>query len=76
MHVVIMGCGRVGSTLAHSLEKRGHSVAVTSRWSVALTPANFVSPWAATILRNRKSSASASELSRIRLMGATAWVGA
>ena len=28
MHVVIMGCGRVGSTLAHSLESRGHSVAV------------------------------------------------
>lgn len=28
MHVLIMGCGRVGSTLAHSLESRGHSVAV------------------------------------------------
>ncbi len=28
MHVVIMGCGRVGSTLAHSLEARGHSVAI------------------------------------------------
>ena len=28
MHVVIMGCGRVGSTLAHSLEQRGHSVSV------------------------------------------------
>ncbi len=28
MHVVIMGCGRVGATLAHSLEDRGHSVAV------------------------------------------------
>ena len=28
MHVVIMGCGRVGSTLARSLEKRDHSVAV------------------------------------------------
>ncbi|MGC4896473.1 potassium channel family protein [Micromonospora sp. DT31] len=28
MHVVIMGCGRVGSTLAHGLESRGHSVAV------------------------------------------------
>jgi trk system potassium uptake protein TrkA len=28
VHVVIMGCGRVGSTLAHSLEDRGHSVAV------------------------------------------------
>ncbi|PID51092.1 MAG: potassium transporter TrkA [Propionibacteriales bacterium] len=28
MHIVIMGCGRVGSTLAKSLEKRGHSVAV------------------------------------------------
>ena len=28
MHVVIMGCGRVGSTLAYSLEARGHSVAV------------------------------------------------
>jgi trk system potassium uptake protein TrkA len=28
VHVVIMGCGRVGSTLAQSLEHRGHSVAV------------------------------------------------
>ena len=28
MHIVIMGCGRVGSTLAHILEERGHSVAV------------------------------------------------
>ncbi len=28
MHFVIMGCGRVGSTLAHSLEDGGHTVAV------------------------------------------------
>jgi trk system potassium uptake protein len=28
VHVVIMGCGRVGSTLAHTLEARGHSVAI------------------------------------------------
>jgi trk system potassium uptake protein TrkA len=28
VHVVIMGCGRVGSTLAHGLEGRGHSVSV------------------------------------------------
>ncbi|WP_299055503.1 TrkA family potassium uptake protein [uncultured Nocardioides sp.] len=28
MHVVIMGCGRVGSTLARSLEDRDHTVAV------------------------------------------------
>jgi trk system potassium uptake protein TrkA len=28
VHVVIMGCGRVGSTLAHSLEQQGHTVAV------------------------------------------------
>ncbi len=28
MHIVIMGCGRVGSTLAHELERREHSVAV------------------------------------------------
>jgi trk system potassium uptake protein TrkA len=28
VHVVILGCGRVGSTLAYSLEARGHSVAV------------------------------------------------
>jgi trk system potassium uptake protein TrkA len=28
VHIVIMGCGRVGSTVAHNLEKRGHSVAV------------------------------------------------
>jgi len=28
VHVVIMGCGRVGSSLARSLERRGHTVAV------------------------------------------------
>ena len=28
MHFVIMGCGRVGSSLAHILEAQGHSVAV------------------------------------------------
>ncbi|MET0422979.1 MAG: TrkA family potassium uptake protein, partial [Actinoplanes sp.] len=28
MHVVIMGCGRLGSTLAQNLDSRGHSVAV------------------------------------------------
>ena len=28
MHIVIMGCGRVGSTIAHILEDQGHSVAV------------------------------------------------
>lgn len=28
MHIVIMGCGRVGSTLAHALQRLGHEVAV------------------------------------------------
>jgi trk system potassium uptake protein len=28
VHIVIMGCGRVGSTIAHILEDLGHSVAV------------------------------------------------
>lgn len=31
MHIVIMGCGRVGSSLAVSLEEIGHSVAVVDR---------------------------------------------
>lgn len=31
MHIVIMGCGRVGSTLAHILEDSGHSVAIIDR---------------------------------------------
>ncbi len=31
MHVVIMGCGRVGSALARSLEQSDHSVAVIDR---------------------------------------------
>lgn len=35
MHVVIMGCGRVGSTLAHGLEERGHTVAIVDRNSDA-----------------------------------------
>ena len=28
MHIVLMGCGRVGSALARSLERRGHTVAI------------------------------------------------
>jgi trk system potassium uptake protein TrkA len=35
VHVVIMGCGRVGSTLAKSLETAGHSVAIIDRDAVA-----------------------------------------
>ncbi|MBB5872408.1 trk system potassium uptake protein TrkA [Allocatelliglobosispora scoriae] len=43
MHVVIMGCGRVGSTLAHSLETLGHSVAVIDQDGDAFRrlPADF-----------------------------------
>ena len=36
VHFVIMGCGRVGSTLAKSLSKRGHDVAV-----IDVEPASF-----------------------------------
>lgn len=31
MHIVIMGCGRVGSTLAQALEQQGHTVSVVDR---------------------------------------------
>jgi trk system potassium uptake protein TrkA len=31
VHFVIMGCGRVGATLAHSLEEHGHTVAVVDQ---------------------------------------------
>ncbi len=31
MHIVVMGCGRVGSSLAHRLEERGHTVAIIDR---------------------------------------------
>jgi trk system potassium uptake protein TrkA len=31
VHIVIMGCGRVGSTLAHILEDRGYSIAIIDR---------------------------------------------
>ncbi|NUV32568.1 TrkA family potassium uptake protein, partial [Streptomyces odorifer] len=31
MHIVIMGCGRVGSTLAQTLEQQGHTVAVVDQ---------------------------------------------
>jgi trk system potassium uptake protein TrkA len=35
VHIVIMGCGRVGSTLASILESKGHSVAVIDQNSEA-----------------------------------------
>ncbi len=43
MHVVIMGCGRVGSALARALEGGGHSVAVIDRDAGAFRrlPAEF-----------------------------------
>ncbi|MDQ3887084.1 MAG: NAD-binding protein, partial [Actinomycetota bacterium] len=31
MHVVVMGCGRVGSSLAMGLDRLGHEVAVVDR---------------------------------------------
>lgn len=31
MHVVIMGCGRVGSALAQALEQQGHTVAIVDQ---------------------------------------------
>lgn len=31
MHIVVMGCGRVGSAIAHELDQRGHSVAIIDR---------------------------------------------
>ncbi len=37
MHVVIVGCGRVGSELATWLDENGHSVAVIDRDRAALT---------------------------------------
>ena len=36
MHVVIMGCGRVGTELAHSLQESGHSIAVIDQDAKAL----------------------------------------
>ena len=35
MYVVIMGCGRVGSSLAHALERLGHDVAVIDKNELA-----------------------------------------
>ena len=43
MHVVIVGCGRVGSSLAIALDEGGHTVAVIDKVSKAFTrlPAEF-----------------------------------
>lgn len=37
MHVVVVGCGRVGAGLARAIEAQGHSVAVLDRRSKAFT---------------------------------------
>ncbi|MFT4043916.1 MAG: TrkA family potassium uptake protein [Gordonia sp. (in: high G+C Gram-positive bacteria)] len=37
MRVVIMGCGRVGSSLAMAMQKRGHHVAIIDRDKTAFT---------------------------------------
>ena len=31
MHIVILGCGRVGSALAHTLDRQGHSVSIVDQ---------------------------------------------
>jgi trk system potassium uptake protein TrkA len=43
MHVVVVGCGRVGSGLAGALESQGHSVAIIDKRESAFRrlPANF-----------------------------------
>ena len=41
MHVVIMGCGRVGSELAARLEGRGHTVAVIDKREIAFRMLRF-----------------------------------
>ncbi len=41
MHVVIMGCGRVGSELAARLEARGHTVAVIDKREIAFRMLRF-----------------------------------
>ena len=43
VHVVVVGCGRVGSGLARTLEENGHTVAVVDRRSKAFDrlPADF-----------------------------------
>ena len=38
MHVVIVGCGRVGSGLARIIEDQGHSVAVVDKDPTAFRP--------------------------------------
>jgi trk system potassium uptake protein len=40
LHVVIMGCGRLGSTLAHNLDARGHSIAIIDQNSDAFRRLN------------------------------------
>jgi trk system potassium uptake protein len=40
LHVVIMGCGRLGSTLAHNLDARGHSVSIIDQNSDAFRRLN------------------------------------
>ncbi len=43
MHVVVVGCGRVGSELAGTLEKAGHTVAVIDKHALAFSrlPSSF-----------------------------------
>jgi len=31
VHIVILGCGRVGSALAHTLDRQGHSVSIVDQ---------------------------------------------
>ena len=43
MHIVILGCGRVGSLLGEFLDKSGHSVAIVDQDAAAFRrlPADF-----------------------------------
>ena len=66
-HFVIMGCGRVGMTLAHTLEDAGHTVAIIGELIGELSPDEQADLWWRTgtrVYRLGRGPASAAELPR------------
>ena len=56
MHIVVMGCGRVGSSLALALERLGHDVAVVDRDGVVIKVATLQPGLGATRPRFRATA--------------------
>ena len=70
MHIVIMGCGRVGSTIAHILEEQDHSVAIIDQGKlIAVGPVSEIADGGRQVLIGCGDTARAAAVLEARQAG-------